>query len=231
MALYIVAKTGPAQGETYSVSEGLTIGRKGAAVHLSDSKVSSRHAQIKRRTDGVLQLVDLGSKNGIFSSGERVSRIDLSPGVEFEVGTSTFVVFESQEGTQKKKAEKGKKRWNEILSSFARKSLFQLENDTVNLTPMRPALVLDFLRGPQVETRWILGYGPRKIGRLSVDLPIFEEKASEVCFEVFPSNEGICFKSLGEEVRLNGKKVSSEVLKVGDRIQILNTELEVDFIE
>lgn len=230
MALYIVVKTGPAQGETYSVSEGLTIGRKGAGVHLKDPKVSSRHAQVKRRADGLLQLVDLGSKNGIFSAGERVSRLDLTPGMEFEIGSSVFAVFESGESSKEKK-KKGKKRWNEVLSNFARQSLFQLENQPTPISPMRPALVLDFLRGPQVETRWVLGYGPRKIGRLSVDLPIFEEQASEICFEVFPSDEGICFKPLGEEVRLNGKKVSSEVLKVGDRIQILNTELEVDFIE
>lgn len=96
---------------------------------------------------------------------------------------------------------------------------------------MHPALVLDFLRGPQSETRWVLGYGPRRVGRLSVDLPILEEKASPTCFEIFPSEEGIQFKAIGQEVRLNGRSVSTEVLQVGDRIQILGTEIEVDFTE
>lgn len=232
MALYLVVKAGPSQGETYPLSDGLTLGRRGNGIRLDDAKVSSEHARIQLTPEGQFELVDQDSKNGIFQNGVRVTRIPLEPGCEFEIGRTLFAVFESVSSVDAgPKKSKKKKRWNEVLSSFLRKSLFNVENSPIKLEPMRPALVLDFLKGPQAETRWILGYGPRKVGRLSVDLPIFELEASDICFEIFPSSEGVQFKAVGSEVRLNGKKVSSEVLKVGDRIQIFGTELEVDFTE
>lgn len=231
MALYLVVKAGPSQGESYALSDGLILGRRGAGIRLDDPKASSEHAKIKLNHEGEFELIDLGSKNGIFQQGSKVSRLLLKPGCEFEIGKTQFAVFEADSKEKPPTGSKPKKRWNEILSSFIRKSLFNVDNSPTQPEPMRPALVLDFLKGPQAETRWILGYGPRRVGRLSVDLPIFEIEASETCFEVFPSSEGVVFKAVGNEVRLNGKKISSEVLKVGDRIQIHGTELEVDFIE
>lgn len=231
MALYLVVKAGLSQGESYSLSDGLTIGRKGTGVRLDDAKVSSEHAQVRLNSEGQFELIDLNSKNGVFYRGSPVRQLVLVPGCEFDIGKTTFAVFETESTQVSPSPKKSKKRWNEILSSYLRKSLFQVENVPKKLEPMRPALVLDFLKGPQAETRWILGYGPRQAGRGSVDLPVFEKEASDLCFEVFPSPEGVTFKALGKEVRLNGKRVSSEVLKVGDRIQILGTELEVDFIE
>lgn len=233
MALYLVVKAGPSQGETVAISDGLVIGRRGTGIRLDDPKVSSEHARVRATPEGLFELLDLASKNGTFQNGAQVDRILLKPGTEFEIGRTLFTVIEgSTTSPEPSPAQKTrKKKWNEVLSSFLRKSLFNVENSPVKLEPMRPALVLDFLKGPQAETRWILGYGPRKVGRLSVDLPIFELEASEICFEIFPSPEGVQFKAVGKEVRLNGKKVSSEVLKVGDRIQIHGTELEVDFTE
>ena len=239
MALYLVLKSGPSQGESVLIQEGLTIGRKSQSIELQDSKVSSKHAQIKLEGVSSYSLHDLGSKNGIWSNGIQIQELVLEPGIQFEIGETLFEVQESEElevqqapilepPTLKPKAQK---RWNEHLASYLRKNLFNFQTKDLPLTPFRPALVLDFLRGPQTETRWVLGYGPRQIGRLSSDFPIFEEKASDICFEIFSSEEGLCLRSIGQEVRLNGSPVSTEVLKVGDRIQIFETEIEVDFTE
>ncbi len=231
MAIYIVVKSGPSQGESYELSDGLLIGRRAAGIRLNDAKISSEHAKIVQNEDGTFEVQDLGSKNGILNDGERVESIVLNPGTEFEIGPFRLAVFELNPAQKKKPEKKPKRKWNEVLTSFLRKTTFRVENNPKTLEPMRPALVLDFLKGPQAETRWVLGYGPRRIGRSSIDLPVFEEKASDFCFEVFPSEEGIGFKALGKEVRLNGKSVSTEILRVGDRIQIFGTEMEVDFIE
>jgi|GEM_PF-741943 pSer/pThr/pTyr-binding forkhead associated (FHA) protein len=232
MALYVVLKSGPAQGQTYELTDGLTIGRRGSGIRLNDPRVSSEHAEVVFTAPAQFQLKDLGSKNGIHLKGEKVSLLDLEAGLEFEIGDTRFAVYDTEGPSsvaEPKKAKKPRRKWNEILSGFLRKSLFQFENRPKEMTPLEPALVLDFLRGPQAETRWVLGYGPRRVGRLSLDLPIFERKASPTCFEIFSSPEGVLFKAIGPEVRLNGEKKSSEVLKVGDRIQILGTEIEVDF--
>jgi|FLYM01.1.fsa_nt_gi pSer/pThr/pTyr-binding forkhead associated (FHA) protein len=237
MALYIVVKEGLSQGESYAVTDGLTFGRRGAGVRLDDQKVSSKHAIVQLSPDGGFELTDLNSKNGLFQGGRRVSTIALVPGAEFQIGQTTFTVLGTREGQSVEvepvasPPKPSKKRWNEMLAHFLRKSFLHIENQPIPVQPMRPALVLDFLRGPQAETRWVLGYGPRKVGRNSVDLPIYEADASPTCFEVFPSSEGISFTAHGEEVRLNGERVSTEILKIGDRIQIFGTEIEVDFTE
>lgn len=235
MSIYLIVKSGPSQGETYQAAAGLLIGRSGAQIRLNDAKVSSEHARIYEAPEGGFELRDLGSKNGIIVKDQAVKSLILAPGTEFLIGETLFQVMDLGDApggeTPKKKAKKRGKRWNEVLSSFLRKSLLKVENVPKKLRPMTPALVLDFVRGPQAETRWILGYGPRSIGKKSLDYPLWEEGASDICFNVEPTEDGIRFHLVGKEVLLNGASVSSEILKIGDRIQVLGTEMEVDFVE
>jgi len=84
----------------------------------------------------------------------------------------------------------------------------------------------------QVNSKWTLGYGPRKVGPSVLDLPIWEPGAPAVCFELVPSGEGVVFKTNHPElVRINGEGLDSRVLHVGDTIRINETIIEVDFAE
>jgi pSer/pThr/pTyr-binding forkhead associated (FHA) protein len=122
--------------------------------------------------------------------------------------------------------------WHEVLAEFVGENLKEFSDQTKPLAPLDPALVLEFSRGLQVNSRWILGYGPRLIGSNSLDLPIWEPGAPAVCFEVSPSPDGILFKTSHPDiVRVNGERVDSKVLHVGDTIQINETLIEVDFSE
>jgi len=69
----------------------LTIGRRPTAdIVLADSKVSRDHARIERTTSGVA-IVDLGSLNGTFVNGERVSGARaLRGGEEIVLGHTRF---------------------------------------------------------------------------------------------------------------------------------------------
>jgi len=62
-----------------------------------DLDASSRHAEIRRQPDGVLALKDIGSSNGTYVDGVRVTRVPLSPGepvrVEFGVGGPVVRLF------------------------------------------------------------------------------------------------------------------------------------------
>lgn len=61
------------------------------AVVLSDTNVSRHHAQVAI-DDGEVVVTDLGSTNGTFVNGRRVSRAAVRPGDELMIGTSRLRV-------------------------------------------------------------------------------------------------------------------------------------------
>ncbi|HEX8582532.1 MAG TPA: FHA domain-containing protein, partial [Acidimicrobiales bacterium] len=67
------------------------LGRAGEVdVPLDDAGVSRRHAEI-HVTDGRYRVVDLGSTNGTFVDGERVTTGELRDGSTITVGRSRLV--------------------------------------------------------------------------------------------------------------------------------------------
>jgi Protein of unknown function (DUF3662)/FHA domain len=61
------------------------------AVVLGDTNVSRRHAQVAL-DDGSVVVTDLGSTNGTFVNGRRVTRATVRPGDELTIGTSRLRV-------------------------------------------------------------------------------------------------------------------------------------------
>ena len=61
------------------------------AVVLGDTNVSRRHAQVALE-DGSIVVTDLGSTNGTFVNGRRVTRATVRPGDELTIGTSRLRV-------------------------------------------------------------------------------------------------------------------------------------------
>ncbi|MFN2443235.1 MAG: FHA domain-containing protein [Thermoanaerobaculia bacterium] len=71
----------------------VTIGRTGAAVPLDDAEVSREHAAIEVRNSVVL-LKDLGSTNGTFVNGKRITAdYELQNQDEFVVGVTTLMLI------------------------------------------------------------------------------------------------------------------------------------------
>jgi FHA domain len=86
---------GPAGGSAQDLEGGLEIGRsaEGFGTLGGDPEISRRHAQISRTPEGRLYISDLGSTNGTFVNGERISGSAwLSPGDVVKVGQSTLKV-------------------------------------------------------------------------------------------------------------------------------------------
>ncbi|HEV2853701.1 MAG TPA: FHA domain-containing protein [Thermoanaerobaculia bacterium] len=58
---------------------------------LRATGVSRRHALVRRFPEGV-EVLDLGSKNGLFIAGRRVKRAVLTPGLRLQIGTAWLEV-------------------------------------------------------------------------------------------------------------------------------------------
>jgi ABC transport system ATP-binding/permease protein len=71
--------------------EVVTIGRAaGNNIRIEHPTVSSRHAEIRKVSKG-FELTDLGSTNGTFVNGQRISRQLLQPGNRVSLGAAQFV--------------------------------------------------------------------------------------------------------------------------------------------
>jgi pSer/pThr/pTyr-binding forkhead associated (FHA) protein len=78
---------GRRQGATIEVATATVLGRdRRSGIRLDDDEfASARHARIERRSDGTW-VEDLGSTNGTFVNGERVTAERLEPGDVVRVG-------------------------------------------------------------------------------------------------------------------------------------------------
>jgi len=95
---YLVVMAGSILGAMFKVDKGkLVIGRGDKAdVRLIDDGISRDHACIVNE-NGQMMLEDLGSTNGTFCNGNRVTRQALSEGDKILLGSTTILKFSYQD--------------------------------------------------------------------------------------------------------------------------------------
>jgi pSer/pThr/pTyr-binding forkhead associated (FHA) protein len=71
--------------------DGLVVGREGS-VQVPDEYLSRRHFALQWESEGVLRLVDLGSRNGTFLNSLPARRARVHPGDEIRAGMNLFRV-------------------------------------------------------------------------------------------------------------------------------------------
>ncbi len=87
----LVVVSGGDIGRQVMIGASLLIGRSAAAgLRLEQPAISRRHARLERLTDGRVEVVDLGSANGVWLNGERVERAVLSDGDRLQLGDATL---------------------------------------------------------------------------------------------------------------------------------------------
>jgi two-component system cell cycle response regulator len=85
-------------GKMYRLEHRIVLGRSPQCdVHLDEEGVSRRHAMLERTVEGLVQLVDLESRNGTFLNGEPVSRETLRDGDKIQIGGTTILKFSYQD--------------------------------------------------------------------------------------------------------------------------------------
>jgi hypothetical protein len=84
--------SGPAAGTSLGVDKEIVIGREGADLTISDPQISRRHTLVRPVDEGI-EVEDLGSLNGTFVNGERVSApVTLTAPGKIKIGDSEIDV-------------------------------------------------------------------------------------------------------------------------------------------
>ena len=97
-AALLVVRRGPDMGARFLLDQDVTVAGRHPAVDifLDDVTVSRRHAEF-HRSGTSFSVVDLGSLNGTFYEGERISgTVALEDGMEVQVGKFRFTFFASR---------------------------------------------------------------------------------------------------------------------------------------
>ena len=84
--------SGPSQGQSFDCDRELVVGREGADLVIEDWEMSRRHAVIRPVPAG-LEVEDLGSLNGTFVDGERITAVTLvTAAATMKMGITNFAV-------------------------------------------------------------------------------------------------------------------------------------------
>ncbi|OGQ47493.1 MAG: hypothetical protein A3I05_02340 [Deltaproteobacteria bacterium RIFCSPLOWO2_02_FULL_44_10] len=91
---YILFLSGPLQGKLFCLDPGTTLIGRGedANIIIHDSRISRHHFQVDLN-EGVAQIQDLGSTNGTFINGKRVTTHELKNGDKIQISSSTVIKF------------------------------------------------------------------------------------------------------------------------------------------
>ena len=84
--------SGPAAGQSVDIEGEVVIGREGADLTIEDPELSRRHVALRPAERGVV-VEDLGSLNGTFVNGERISgEVTLTADGSIRAGTTELAV-------------------------------------------------------------------------------------------------------------------------------------------
>src|SRR5437763_4258224 len=84
--------SGPAEGQRLECTGEVVIGREGADLVIDDDQMSRRHAAVRRGSAGV-EIEDLGSLNGTFVDGQRISGVvTLTASASVRLGETNFTL-------------------------------------------------------------------------------------------------------------------------------------------
>jgi two-component system cell cycle response regulator len=91
---YLIVLAGNSVGEMYKIAKSETVIGRGsqADIHVVDDGISRRHAMIVHKGTEI-KIQDLGSTNGTYCNGERVTEKTLSDGDKIQVGSTTILKF------------------------------------------------------------------------------------------------------------------------------------------
>jgi len=228
MYLILQFLKGPLAGKAVTLKRSVTVGRVGTDLKIDDPKLSQIHAFIQFTQEGRWVATDNNSHNGLLFHKKKTKKIVLEEGVEFQMGSSLVRckmkgAAPSKSAVSEDQIESFAKWLVGVTSGFA--------NRKKSATEINPQINLRFIEGLQYGTVWSIFYGPRKIGRGSTDLCLYEEGLPENLFVIEGINKQPYLKTPHfDRVRVNGDSVEKRKLIHGDVIQVGDSKLQVEMI-
>ncbi len=87
----LLVMTGPRTGERLTLRHGFLVGGQPASdLAIQDGYTSGNHAQFTMDLEGNCMVVDLGSTNGTFINGQRITNSPLQHGMTIKIGATEF---------------------------------------------------------------------------------------------------------------------------------------------
>ena len=245
------------KGQIVEIFAGLKIGRREGQLVLQDAHLSGLHAVVEEVGQNRFALVDQDSHNGILLNGRQVKRVFLLPDVVFFMGQTSFKVVVQHDSILDVSAlvswqERLRENLRRFLRSIDREKDSEIEgqlrglevplagSEDLPLGPYYQTLVpfpfcinLLFTRGPQAETSWVLGYGPRRAGFKHFDLPLSEAQIPDELFEIRANAQSqkieiICFDT--EIIKINGRGAEKTTVKHGDALSFGQSEILIEVL-
>src|SRR4051794_6664156 len=101
MAAKLQIESGPQQGQSVEVTGDRFLIGRGAdgQLTLQDTEASRRHALLRPQPDGSAVLEDMGSTNGTFVNGQRITGpVQLSGGEKLKIGETEMTFSSGDDG-------------------------------------------------------------------------------------------------------------------------------------
>ena len=189
--------------------ESFTIGRSARCdLVLQDPNVSMRHASIERRGT-TLTVVDDGSTNGTFLDGDRITTAPLTPGRVLTIGETRLVLV----GPGRPQAEPSRTNAFQDSNKSTGGIPIELRTRTADMPPIVPVAITSLQLEKDVIT----------IGRDAAnDVPLPNPQVSRHHARLRRTGDGHVIEDLGSTngTFVNGERITSKQLAVGDQIQI-----------
>lgn len=236
--LFICVLSGDLEGKEYPLADKpLLIGRNTGDIPLPDKNVSKNHALIEKDADGLWNIVDQNSSNGILYNGKKHKSIHIKEGMEFSIGKTKLSIFskKKKEGSSQKTPSDDKptpqsspEELNHIISTLKERLDLVKNKNEVSLNEFSQPLKLKFLSGIFTPEVWTLDYGPRTIGPESVDLCLPEDDLTPAHFIIDTKENEFWFETkFSKQITINGEYLDKKKLISGDIIYFGESALEV----
>ena len=223
MRLFLDVIEGPAKGQKLSLSELTSIGRKGADILFEDAKLSEIHLFFKFEKETGWIVVDNDSRNGVWVNGLKEHRLVLKDSDIVQVGVSKMVCRLLDTGAVK---------FSEKFQLWIQALHKKVKSSKNTLKEINPEVRLKVVQGVQYGESWDVFYGPRKAGRESIDICLYDDKAPKESFEIRVKGKYAYFYTNNEKiVKINNKSVKEKQFAPGDLISVGESQILVELDE
>jgi pSer/pThr/pTyr-binding forkhead associated (FHA) protein len=193
---------------------------------IEDPAISRRHLIFRLEGDGY-SVEDCGSRNGTLYNGAPLTKAPLAPGVELQIGTCLIRFFGATAPVNTESSVAG--HGEETVRRPAGGSQPESSPPPAPSVLPAPTWTLEIARPDGSRERRPLTGALTTIGRTKADLVLTDTRVSRRHGELEVGPDGVAYRDTGSTngSLLNGRTVTSAVLKPGDVLTLGETSLTI----